>query len=215
MKIETYNKAINDFIRDLDLCTSYYNIKLILTLQPYVNLGMDEKTKCNGYFDDVSEVIAVATSKPIEQWFPTLVHESCHFDQWRYFTKVWSDYSNNSCSDNKLDDILTGKLVLSENDNKEYFRISRELELDCERRTINKIKEYNLPIDIKKYAKGAASYVLFYNYVEKYKKWYVMGREPYNTESILKEMPESLDGDFSKLEPHIESMFKGCVSNES
>lgn len=213
LKIETYNENINNFIFDLELCLSFYGIKFILSTEAYVMLG--KENKCNGYFDDVSKVLTVGINKPLNQWFSTLVHESCHFDQWRENCKAWRDYYADSCSDNILDKILSGEVVLSEEENKRYFAISRDLELDCERRTIDKIRKYNLPIDIKEYTRSAAAYILFYNYVAKYKKWYIIGKEPYNTKELIAVMPDTLDGDFSKLEPALEPLFYSCVTEGS
>jgi hypothetical protein len=212
LKIETYNTCINEFLKDLELSLSFYGIKFILSTEPYVLLSAENK--CNGYFDDIDKVLTVGINKPLDKWFPILVHESCHFDQWRENCDVWKNYYAASCSDNILDKILSGTVVLSEEENNKYFSLSRDLELDCERRTIAKIKKYCLPIDIKAYAKSAAAYVLFYNFVAKYKKWYIIGKEPYNTKEILDIMPNNLDGDFSELEPALVPLFYSCVTEE-
>ncbi len=45
------------------------------------------------------------------------------------------------------------------------------MEFDCEKRTVAKIKKYNLPIDIKDYIQKANAYVWFYTAVLNKRQW--------------------------------------------
>ena len=87
---------------------------------------------------------------------------------------------------------------------------TRNLEHDCERRTLAMIKDYDLPIDGEKYARMAASYVMFYEYVKKHRKWYKIGKEPYRNEKLLKVMPANLPKRLT-MTPKIEKLYKECV----
>ena len=207
--LKTHNKAIDRYIESLEQDLEDKDISFTVSLRPYVLLS--ENDKCNGYFDDEGFELAINVGRPVKRWFPVLVHESSHFDQWKEQCKAWKAYIKLNCSDDELTKVINGESTLSKADMKKYFDITRDLELDCERRTLAKIKEFELPIDAREYAKGASAYVFFYNFIAKHKKWYKIGKEPYNTKEIVDLMPDNLDGDYSKLSRKLEKLFKQCV----
>ena len=53
---------------------------------------------------------------------------------------------------------------------------------------------------------------MFYNYIGKYKKWYKIGKEPYNNKKIRRLMPTNLRGKYNKLTPKLEKLYKECIS---
>ena len=208
MILETYDIHVNKFLKDLEKKFKKRNVTLHVSLRDYVIL---EKGKCNGFFDEIEKALYIATAKPLEEWFPTLVHESCHFDQWIQKDKIWKAYDR-VCGDYSIDEVIAGNTPLTEAETLNYLKLARNTELDCERRVIKKIKKFKLPIDAKKYAKNASAYIMFYTYLLKYRHWYVMGKEPYTCKKILKHMPDNLNGKFARLPKKLVPLFHKCTT---
>lgn len=204
--LETYDDKKNSFIVDLQNKLTRKKVVFRVSLLDHVLCG---DVKCNGLFDDENKELSISTAKPINQWFPILVHESCHFDQWVENCKPWAKYGE-ECNDDILEEILAGKTKLSEEEVIRYFTLTRDMELDCERRSLAKIKRWGFDIDPIKYAKQAGAYVAFYNHIAETKEWYKIGKEPYNTPAIIRLMPGNLDGDYSKVNPRVKELFKEC-----
>ena len=114
-----------------------------------------------------------------------LVHESCHLDQFIGKSKLW-----NSSNDpvHVVEAWIKGKKV-SLNKRDEAFNNALLLELDCEKRSIKKIKKYKLNIDTEQYAQKANSYLFAYLVALHEKRWYT---SPYENPKIWKEMPTKL-----------------------
>ncbi len=156
-------------------------IKFEITKGRYVSCG----SLCSGYFevDEKNEgILKVAGGR--KGWFSVLVHEYCHFTQWRDNCKPWRDLKNSS----DFEDWCSGKQDFPEKVIDRHFKAVRNMELDCERRSIRLIKKYDLPIDIKSYVKAANAYIYFHAYIRKYRTWY-KGISPYRSKRICKIMP--------------------------
>ncbi len=210
IKLVLYDKNIDQFIRDLQKRCKKYKITFLMSGLDYVKWG---DGKSNGFFNPSTMEMAISIGKPVEKWINTLVHESCHFDQWVQNCKVWRDMMDqkpDACTQ-LFEYWLEGEKKISKEQAMDMACIMRDLELDNERRTIEKIKKYNLPIDIKEYAKGAGTYIMFYNYIGKHKKWYKIGKEPYNNKKLRRLMPTNLRGKYDKLTLKLEKLFKECV----
>lgn len=207
MHIITQHKQVNDFISDLAKKLTRSKAKFIISPSTFVQA---DGLRCNGYFDESPPVLAIAIGKPQKQWLPTLVHESCHFDQWKEGIPLWKEVAKYDSLKRNYHNWIDGT-ELSKTEVTKVVNVSRDLELDCERRTLIKIKKLGLPIDVVAYTKSAAAYVLFYNYIKMSRKWYKIGKEPYNNPEILKLMPDNLDGDFTKLSKKLVSLFEQCV----
>lgn len=150
---------------------------------------------CNGYFMDTPKpTLAVACGKDEKDWIPTLVHEYCHMRQWIEKSPFWDQVKvGDKEAMDFIDDWLNKKIELSDSDLTSYINASLEVELDCEKRVIEKIKEYNLDIDPIEYTQKSLSYVLFYHCVKSERQWYEMGREPYSIKEVFSNMPKSFD----------------------
>lgn len=144
---------------------------------------------CNGFFESiytynekVVPYLATAIGKPLEQWLPIFIHETCHMDQWIENSPLWltsNDYI-------VLDNWLSG-ISYPEDQIKTFIDKVIMLESDCEKRTIEKIKQFRLPIDTNYYAQRANAYLYFYQWVLKNRKW--CKTAPYEIEDIINEMP--------------------------
>lgn len=124
------------------------------------------KNKCSGIFYTDSKdnpVIKVAQGKLKEhEWFGVLLHEYSHFLQWRDYNKYWEDFCNYDV--NLVDILKTPKKY------KKALISLMELELDCEKKAYNIIKNNKL-LDHKEYATAANSILYKYAFLYKYGKW--------------------------------------------
>ena len=69
------------------------------------------------------------------------------------------------------------------------FKDTIELEWDCEKRTICKIKKHKLDINISKYCQAVNSYLFSYWATMRNRKWYPF---PYNNPKIVRRMPDKI-----------------------
>jgi len=197
---------VNKLVKNL----KKHGIKVKLIKSKFVQYG--DGTICNGYFDETNKTMKVAVGKPIIKWFPTFIHEYCHFEQWLNNAPQWY----NSAEDeqytlNLAMDHFNGYLKLTKKQLNDYLHRAAEVELDCEKRVIKKIKENNLPIDVKKYTQRANAYIAFYYAMEKLKSWYDF--PPYESEEILNIMPSTIRGvNHKKLGKKLVKLFeKHCI----
>lgn len=146
--------------------------------------------ECNGFFDnefkieDGSKVpcLAVATEKPFAEWIQTFVHETSHADQWLENSSYWIKNEDFDV----LYQWLDGKEYPQEQVQNVLYKIVL-LEADCEKRSLEKIKKNNLPIDTVDYARKANAYLLFHHWMLKNRLWY--NRAPYEVHEIVQKMP--------------------------
>jgi len=118
-----------------------------VTAENSLGVLFDEKESdllVNGYFCKDDMVLKWATGKPKAQWFPTLVHEFCHYLQWK--DNYWPIMIDDTATD-AFWDMLEGKDHKTE-EVKAGHAIAQLLEYDCERRTLALIKELDLPINL-------------------------------------------------------------------
>lgn len=157
----------------------------------------NDNSQCNGFFvDEPKPRLAVGCGQPIENWFLVFLHESGHMDQWVKKSPYWDAGKIRGIEAvNLLDLWIDGMIELTETQKWPIVRAAREVELDCERRAVEKIGEYNLPIDPTHYAQRANAYVYYYNMIGWHRKWYSHGREPYNNPDVYKAMPTQLGTD--------------------
>lgn len=158
--------------------------------------------ECSGWYDDGkafkdsekgTRELVVACGR--EDWLGVFTHEYCHFTQ--DLDGMFSDLD-----ENEFWDWLECKREMTPEEVESYMKASRELEADNERRTIEKIKEYHLSIDIDEYARKANAYCLFYNTVARDRKWCDKAK-PYDVPEILEKMEGHILEDFEDG-PHLD-----------
>lgn len=179
---------------------------------------LNEGEKLGGYFwefgDSRPDEFAIATGKSLRRWFPTFVHEYNHFKQKKNKTSAWMvlDDCKVEGSEDPIFDWINDKIKISDSDIKKIIDGQRDMELECERNTIQDIKDHNLPVELEWYSKTCAAYIYFYNFVYENKSWSKWGKEPYKSKEILAKMPDNLDGDFSTTPKSIlQLMKKHCL----
>ena len=130
--------------------------------------------------------MAIATGVPFEKWILTLLHESCHLDQ--EFDKSIKEKREwwDKCCINFFE-WIGGRKQMNQAQLDEAIRGTIDLELDCEKRTVAKIKKFNLGIDTKDYTQKANTYFFGYPIASELRKW---TNWVYQQESIWSLAPE-------------------------
>jgi hypothetical protein len=166
--------------KTVDTCLKN-NIGFYLINDTHVQI--DNNIKCSGYFDE--DDLKVAIKKPEEDWLPILVHESCHLDQFLEKSVLWA---GGECGINTIDSWLQGK-EFNKIKLQKSFEDTIKLELDCEKRSLQKIKKFKLRINTLNYIQRVNAYLFSYWATYRDRKWYPF---PYNNPRIYKRMPEKI-----------------------
>lgn len=193
---------VSDFIKkEFDKCREH-KVDIFMPKEKHVlNCGVG----CAGYFDVDPRELAVACKKPVRNWLPIFVHETCHMDQWIENIEIWSKKVNDKDPLELLDDWLQNKIELEDSVKKQVFDIVTEIELDCERRSIEKIKKYKLPINHSTYVRKSNAYVWSYRFMQDTRDWDHSGA--YECPQVWKFMPKTFDNDYSILPKEIYDIF--------
>ena len=91
---------------------------------------------------------------------------------------------------------------------KKALALTRDLELDNEKRSVKIIKEWGLPIDIKEYTQKANAYVNLYNRLAVTRKWPSVKNSPYKNPKIYKQMPKIFRMDYKNLSEKYYKIFE-------
>lgn len=177
-----------------------FGVAVLLPPTPEVSYGGG--LKVSGYFDQDAPMLAVGWESP--RRLGILLHEYSHLTQWVEDCEVWRN-DIDAC----WDDWLAGKRI---KDIRKQIATSRELEADCERRTIRLAKELDAPIDLEEYARGANAYVHFYNVIADTRKWYRPDRKPYNVPEVMALCNPTIDTDFSETPKALREALLTCVA---
>jgi len=177
------------FIKLVKTKCEEHNVELILKRTKKIKISED--IKVGGYFEEITKKkgrLVCAMNHP--QYLSILVHEFSHMEQWIEQIDIWKKMAK--C--NGVDDWLEGKNIRNVFSQIDTMKM---LELDCEKRSIQNIKKYNLPIDVPSYIQKANSYVLFYNYLKKSRKWSKPGNAPFSpkNESLWSLCPKTFRPD--------------------
>jgi len=192
-----------DFLKIIKEKCKSLGVKYLFPITSKVSYPGSGDIKVSGYFDNIPEpILACAIGKPFYQWLEILVHESCHMDQWLENSSLWSDIRKDGIDcDKRMDEWLGGKEYGVE-EYTYFIRTMQAVELDCEKRSVEKIIKLNLPINVEAYVKKANSYLFFYTILLHTKKW--CENAPYNVKEIIEQMP----GHFLSFDEY------GAVSDE-
>lgn len=154
---------------------------------------------CSGYFCETEPELVVACAKQPIEWVKILVHETCHRDQWVEQAKVWRKKINGEDPLTMLEEWIAGEIELRGPKLSAVLTASALLELDCEMRSVEKIKEFELPVDLWEYRKKANAYVWFYQAMRYSRRWWAKGKSPYAVEAVWKAMPNDFDNDYTRI----------------
>lgn len=199
--MEMILKRTAAFVRLVRSETKKHRIKFLLVNEEFVDIG--DGMPSSGYFDAGTRTLAVATGKALEEWLSILVHEYCHFLQWREKALVWKKTRIDSRDAIEIfEHYLVGRRVATDTLD-QAIQALIQMELDCERRTTVFIRKRKLPIDVKKYIQKANAYLMFYHEAKRRRCWYDPKTPPYTIESIWAKMPSDFDSldycDFTQI----------------
>ena len=159
-----------NLISDIRKTASEHGVEVILGSGKFINY---DGTRVQGYF--CNDTLQLRAASKNTMFVSTLLHESCHMDQWIEKCPYWNDDVMDSFY--LYTDILGGADIPQSDIDHAMSNIAM-LEADCEARTIAKIKQYNLPIDPELYARLANGYLYFHTALAKYRKWYRSATTP-------------------------------------
>lgn len=181
-----------ELIRDIFLNARLNDVKFNLSNEEKIHYPNGSEFFVSGYFlGDENEnypELGIAVGGKKEDWLPVLLHESCHMDQWVERSAVWAlSYIGGKDIYDMLDEWINGKEFIQWEIDK-IIKNCIEIELDCEKRVLDKIIKNKLSgINQYEYIQKANSYVMFYCAILKNRKWY--DNAPYKDENVWGEMP--------------------------
>lgn len=175
-----------------------YGVKCKLRPTKYVK--MDGNVKCSGWFDEEVPELVVAMNRP--DWIEILAHEYGHLTQWRENAPIWKEAVK---SLPKVWGWLDGTNVRNI---EKHIGVSRDLELDNEKRAVKIIKKFELKVDLEHYVKKANAYVQFYNWMLKTRKWSKPNNSPYKNKNLVDAMSSKFNMKYDTLTPKLEKIFR-------
>lgn len=199
------------FILDLVQDCCKYDVTLYLAARTtFLEIEMgDTNIPCSGFFsgdnDGETPELAVAIGGDMEQWLPVLVHESCHMDQWHEKSPLWES-DNGDDPTSMIDEWISRSIEYDKKTINHMFKSTIALELDCEKRSVEKIKKYDLPINIDTFIQKANAYLMFYLFCKKHRKWNSSKTSPYMN-SISTKLSKNWYPSYTKLPKEIEQLF--------
>ncbi len=202
MKRHTKNdKAFIQFVKDE---CKRLGVKNHIKYVKFVKIS--PSIRCSGYFDsedpDKGAILACAMGK--SDGLEILVHEYCHLTQWQDGYKLWKEAGKALPI---IDKWLEGNYVRPVTlDN--AFEVAIELERNNEMRSVRVINEWGLSIDVPTYIKKANTYLMFYNWMRKTRKWSKPNNQPYHNKRLIAAMPSNFKLNYTKLPKKYEVIYK-------
>jgi len=149
---------------------------------------------CAGWCNDLELVSCFNREDALD----ILVHESCHLDQYLEKSKHWfaKELSNSNIWDIEWKQKYPRKYLNA-------IKKTCELEIDCNIRSVKKIKKYNLDIDINNYISSSNCYHASYYYFNKYNCFYDPDNNPYQSKQIINSFDNKKITDLKNIwKPH-------------
>jgi len=202
------------FFKDTFIALNLHNADCLLPHTKLVSYPGEPKDKSNGFFiggEDNNGIpfFAVGCGTKFDNWFPIFIHEFCHFEQWHTDSSAWVKGYFLGHDPLQLQTLwFDKKIELTKEQRKNIFNCSIKIELDCEKRAVHKIKQYNLPIDTKEYIQKANAYLYTYTMAMFSRRWRSMKtKSPYNNLDVWPNLPDTFQSDYSTIPPKIKSLY--------
>lgn len=210
IKISSDNEIVQKFIDYVHSHLRKHKFKLVLHIDS-LKIG---DNPVSGYFSEDDKEIVISIKE--ENWLDVLVHEYNHFVQ---FVNNEECYINlNQGESNFLSEMWDW---LDKEEEYEQARLDLifetvvKMELDCEKKSIETIKKFDLPIDLNEYVSTAHIYLYFYLYARKFRVWFPEDFCIEEMEEFFELDTNTLETDFSKLPEEYEKIFeKYFVAND-
>lgn len=144
-------------------------------------------SECAGTFSARNDTLSIAVGVPFEDWFPVLVHEFCHANQ---FVDDREKFRLMDLSSDRVFEWTNGKDFTNQ-ELDQAFQDSTWLESDCEARAVEAIKAYDLDhiIEVNEYGQKGNAYAQFYQHLRNTREWYVTGKCPYKLPEVWSLFP--------------------------
>jgi hypothetical protein len=144
-------------------------------------------TECAGSFSARNDTLSIAVGEPFEDWFPVLVHEFCHANQ---YIDNRDQFRIMDISSDRVFEWTNGK-DFTDQELDQAFADTTWLESDCEARAVKAIAAHRLThlIEPNEYAQKGNAYAQFYQYLRKTRVWYVLGQCPYKLPEVWSLFP--------------------------
>lgn len=186
------------FIKHVKTECKRAGIKVELRNVQYLRLG--QGMKCSGYFDEENRKLVVAMLNPVADG--VLVHEFGHFTQWDEKIPIWKKAG---WAMGHIEEWLGGA---NKRNIEKWMAVSRDLELDNEKRSVRLIKEWGLPINTESYTRCANAYVLFYNWMLTSRRWCKPGNTPYSNKRVLNACSPKFNMRYDQLSKRMRQAFE-------
>lgn len=160
----------------------------------------------------------VAVAKPVEEWLPVLIHESCHMDQYIQRAECWValDRDFDQPADEKFFQWISSDVECEPSEVSKLAEALAKVELDCERRTVEKIRNSDLVniIDVDEYIQKSNSYVMFYTYIGQHnvRRFYPSDKIPYKVEDVWSKFPTVFIDNINDLTDEYKNLYDALMS---
>lgn len=151
--------------------------------------------------DEGIPIIKIATKHPEKEVLYTLVHEYAHFLQLIEGSKIWDKFENNGYE--------IGVIFDKKSPSEARLRCCEmiiKLELDCERRAVALIHQYNLPINIDEYIQRANLVLFKWVHSKNTTDWVKTTDKQFD--SLCEICPPVFLKSYKKIPKNVESEFK-------
>jgi hypothetical protein len=206
---------VHEFVQHVRDTCKIHGVKLELLNAKSVDVS---GTICSGYFNERDRKLVVTIDKPQQTWLGVLAHEFCHLKQWASNSIHWSNCYD-TCLGKDIDCIniidlwLSHNVELNDEQIEKYINHTISVEKECEINTVELIKQFDLPIDIRQYIKEANAYLLFYQAVRHYRKWCV--RPSNENIKVMEQMKDEFKHHYyEQLSPKLLEDFRWCFFEE-
>ena len=199
-------RSISEFVEmELDRCRAL-NVPINM---PNTRSVLSNGVDCAGFFDDRPLEFAVACGKSYRRWFPVFVHESCHRDQWSDDPGLWNTQVDGMEPMLVFDEWIQGNLEFEPDVLRQITNVMLNVELDCERRSVDKIKRYNLPIKLDTYVRKSNAYVWSYRLMQETRIW--NHSAAYEYPQVWRKMPKHFNDDYDVMPDRIRTIFDSVL----
>jgi len=197
-----YNHPFIKFVRHE--CRRY-KVKFMLQHENEIKNQDEGALSCGGYFTDTPAELAVATRISYTDFLSTLVHEYSHMTQWIDNSPYYIGHRGFDSWD-IIERWINGE-DFTRSTIRKSINIVRDCELDCDRRAVELIKKFRIPINIDRYCRKSSAYIYFHNFMKITRRWEYK-EMPSNKYQIINKMPTNLNGDYSRTPRKIMALFK-------
>jgi len=193
------NKNVKRFLSYVkkELKTAGFSIKI----SPTLNVFTPCKLKTSGYFLlDTKQIVVAGKSR----WLEVLTHEFCHFLQYTSQCKQWITTNELDRCGYTIENIVDQKIKFTKPEINLIVEANRNLELDCEKRTVQLIQEWGLPINVEEYIQDCNVYLFLYTHINKNRKWHK--KYPGDLPEIQEMVPTKFLKSYKKMPKGFEEM---------